>query len=143
MKKVTIHTLHENTAQEVFDFITNHLLIQNKKAGSIINRNADGFECLYLDPDGNKCAAGCLIPKEDYKKAFEGANWRTCSVLLGTEDHFSLINSLQHIHDDKEVEEWESELKFLADENMLTFNPPNIITKTFKRLWKKMQYKKK
>ena len=50
--------------QDVFDFVTNHLLKQNKRAGI-------AGHCLYRD-NNLKCAVGCLISAKYYDPYFEG-----------------------------------------------------------------------
>ena len=67
--KVTIHNLSSSTAQEVFDTVSQHLLTQNAESLS------DSGMCVYRSPEGFSCAAGCLIPPEDYRVEFEGFTW--------------------------------------------------------------------
>ena len=98
MKQVTIHNLAESTAQEVYDFICAHLEKQDRQShvhSACRNR--------VIDEDGTilKCAAGCLIPDEDYMKlvAKEG-NWRhMCDINNFSTCHYSLIEDLQNYHD--------------------------------------------
>lgn len=60
MKTITIDNLAESTTEEVFEYIRNHLLTQNR-----ISADIDGA-CVYKNEQGLKCAAGCLIPDEKY-----------------------------------------------------------------------------
>lgn len=61
--------------QEVFDTVVLHLLKQEAKA-----EGEDG-ECLYRDPEGRKCAVGCLIPDEQYRDHMEGKGLLMVSIL--------------------------------------------------------------
>jgi hypothetical protein len=84
------------TKQETFDKVATHLLTQGRKAMS-------GADCCYLAPDGAKCAAGCLIPKRRYRKAFEGVAVRAHNVqgklIVELGHDLPLVNALQLIHD--------------------------------------------
>jgi len=53
------------TLQEIFDISSKGIIDQGGYAW------ADGA-CVYRAPDGNKCAAGHLIPDEKYDPAMEG-----------------------------------------------------------------------
>lgn len=57
------------TIREVSEKIRDHLTQQKARAVS----DASGGSCMYLDPRGNKCAVGCLIPEDQYDGAFEGS----------------------------------------------------------------------
>jgi len=52
--------------QEAFDTVWNGMIAQGKPS-----INGQGC-CMYRGPDGAKCAAGMLIPDEEYSSAFEG-----------------------------------------------------------------------
>lgn len=99
------------TAQEVFDIVAKHLLTQNAVSREI------GGPCLYRSSNGQKCAAGCLIPDDKYSAYFEGSNW--CDLVNHhsfPDNHLNLISSLQSIHDRHETSKWKKELKSLADD---------------------------
>ena len=71
---ITLKTLPQATAQEVFDQVAKHLLTQMKK--SVAKRAAESASdskdyCMYRGFDGTKCAAGCLISDDEYKPEFE------------------------------------------------------------------------
>lgn len=57
------------TIREVSEKIRDHLTQQRARATS----GVVGGSCMYLGPDGNKCAVGCLIPDGQYDAAFEGS----------------------------------------------------------------------
>ena len=58
---ITLATLEQATAQQVFTQVKNHLLKQNEK--SMIN----GI-CAYRGSNGLQCAAGCLMSDEEANK---------------------------------------------------------------------------
>ncbi len=121
---ITLKTLPQATAQEVFDQVAKHLLTQMKK--SVAKRAAESASdskdyCMYRGFDGTKCAAGCLISDDEYKLEFENHNW---SHLFGTKylvpkEHGHLIMKLQNIHDCYEPEDWRVKLNNLAEESDL------------------------
>lgn len=105
------------TPQELFLKIANHLLTQNEKAKGKYN-------CKYkiCNEDGKilRCAAGCLIPDEDYNPLFEG----NAIGFIKTEDpvteyftnrysdeQLTVIRKLQLIHDGYNVSNWKNLIK--------------------------------
>lgn len=118
------------SAQEIFDKVVNHLRQQNAKSlaynpdGSI--KTMHGSEvCLYRTDDGKKCAAGILIPDEEYSSRMEGVSIdelvNSYEFLFELKPNISLLLELQHIHDTFKVHNWENEFKILADEKHLTY----------------------
>ena len=84
-------------AQEIILKVFEHLIVQGERA-------MDGPQCVYRAPDGNKCAAGCLIPDELYSNKMEGSSFRHVAMdhpklqeMFG--DYIELIGELQQIHD--------------------------------------------
>jgi hypothetical protein len=117
MKKVDNRNLHESSAQEVFDYVANHLITQNDQSRAI------GGACRYKSHCGKKtCSGGCLIHPDDYKATFEGLEWGRVSEILEEETHQELIISLQDLHDQEPVEDWKDELINLARRENLTVN---------------------
>ena len=109
---ITLKTLHKATAQEVFDQVAKHLL----KQGTRSIDKANGV-CVYRSDDGDKCAAGCLISKSEYRKKYEGASWKEMIRTHGlTTSHSDLISGLQKIHDNTNPTTWLTDLKHLAAE---------------------------
>ena len=94
MNTITLATLHEATAQEVFDQAARHLLTQGQQSLS-----AYGI-CVYRNNGGLKCVVGCFISDDEYNPAFEGRLWE---VLAEEEEvpfaHSFLLANLQDIHD--------------------------------------------
>ena len=119
---ITLKTLPQATAQEVFDQVTQHLLKQGKAA-----RSGTGA-CRYrVETQGEilKCAAGCLIADDEYNEKFEGYSWSTLVRLHAiTGYHDDLITSLQKMHDTCLVSEWPERLRQLAADYDLQYNPP-------------------
>lgn len=132
IKTITLATLADATAQEVFDHVANHLLTQNEVSGG---ENYGDFmqSCLYrgTPKEGSKneklcCAAGSLISDEEYAaidlklkndplpgggklgNTIEGKIWQTLADLkiIPTDAHMELIMDLQHIHDQESVSDW-------------------------------------
>lgn len=121
---ITLKTLPQATAQEVFDQVAKHLLTQMKK--SVAKRAAESASdsknyCMYRGFDGTKCAAGCLIADDEYKPEFENHSWLDLSGIkyLVPEEHCHLIKQLQDIHDCHEPEDWRVKLNNLAEINHL------------------------
>lgn len=105
---LSLKTLPQATAQEVFDHVAKHLLTQKRRA---INRD---FSCRYRLRN-LRCAAGCLIADDEYKESFEGWGW---DVLVeenkAPKKHIGLITSLQSVHDECPPKSWYQELYELA-----------------------------
>jgi hypothetical protein len=113
---ITLKTLPQATAQEVFDQVANHLLIQRA-----VCIGHDG-NCMY-HLDGMRCAAGCLISEDEYKTQFENSIWyKLVTSGLVSDNHEKLIAELQSIHDNIGVSQWKEYLKDIADRYSLTFN---------------------
>lgn len=117
---ITLKTLPQATAQEVFDQVAKHLLTQMKKSASESASDSKDY-CMYRGFDGTKCAAGCLIADDEYKLEFENHNWLhlSGSNYLVPEEHCYLITKLQDIHDYYKPEDWRVKLNNLAKNNHL------------------------
>jgi hypothetical protein len=87
--------------QQTYDTVLAHLLAQGKRAST-------DSGCKYRTSDGLKCAAGCLIPDEQYQPAMEGCLIRSyghltrgpasdCLARLGHD--LPLVADLQWLHD--------------------------------------------
>lgn len=117
------------SAIEVFERVSSHLLIQNRRAGSMV------ASCMYRVPNTSlRCAVGCLIPDDKYSSDFEGISYVPISELeigasaelalslgrlisaveseVGT-GHTSLLRELQTIHDVSPPSEWSIKLQEL------------------------------
>ena len=124
--KISLKNLHEATAQQVFDQVATHLLVQNKRSSAPAD-NQDGGEeaqgisgvCLYRHGD-LKCAAGCLIADDEYDPRMEKKVWNLLlDNALGfniTPKHSDLITRLQRIHDNVGTDNWRHVLAALAHE---------------------------
>lgn len=116
--KITLKTLPQATAQEVFDQVAEHLLKQNEKSKV-------GASCVYKSNYGLKCAAGCLISDDEYKayiESLEGDSWgKLAKNSIVPYNHYDLIGRLQLLHDNVDVESWKGRLVELAKELNLQF----------------------
>jgi hypothetical protein len=99
---ITLKTLPQATAQQVFDQVATHLLTQNAKSYD------ESLEaCVYKGPNNLSCAAGCLIANDEYNINFEEKGWGTLiEDYYVPATHQYLITELQILHDQKCVEEW-------------------------------------
>jgi len=118
---ITLKTLQEATAQQVFNQVTSHLLKQNNRS---VGPTIDGVEsCMYLSNDGLKCSAGCLIGDDEYYKNLEGKTWlQLVEMSAVPEYHIPLIIQLQNVHDGFTPDMWVENLKNTAKEYGLEFN---------------------
>lgn len=115
-KQITLATLPQATAQEVFDQVASHLLKQGEKSGHATSSSPSSFYCSYRE--GNlKCAAGCLIGDEEYSMDMENSMWSTLvSIGAAPPDHMGLIGRLQAVHDRVGTRHWPRELRAVASE---------------------------
>lgn len=95
--------------QEIFDKVATHLITQGKQSLCYWRQtewSQPDLGCAYRGDDGTMCAAGCLIPDDEYSRAFEGMPWNCIWKEVPSfanasfEDH-DLIGSLQGVHDDE------------------------------------------
>lgn len=135
--------------QETFDTVVKGLRKQGKKSyGSIVRKSLYGTDqkisgCLYLSPEGLKCAAGMLIPPERYSTSLEGggiaaiapngdgfeAEPNAATDLMWELGHnLELVGKLQRVHDcfDQEFfpQQLEGEFFILARALGLKYTPP-------------------
>lgn len=105
------------TKLEIITEVSKHLSTQGRRSVSI-----EG-DCLYLAPNGDKCAVGCLIKPEFYKHSLEyhailSATPELSKALLDSEipddqETVELLTELQHIHDNEPIICWKDELACL------------------------------
>ena len=99
---ITLATLPQATAQEVYSQVRNHLLTQK------IQSMVEFHGCQYHGPDGLMCAAGCLVSDTEYLSEMEGKRWEyIVHQGMAPAVHQELISDLQHIHDMKDPADWE------------------------------------
>lgn len=101
------------TRQEIFDTVATHLITQGRRAWT-------GTNCMYLAPNGDRCAIGCLIPDDLYTPEMEGsgvdcfydredADGQAIDAFIGTLERLgidenddvtrNLLVGLQSVHD--------------------------------------------
>lgn len=115
---VTLATLSQATAQEVFNQVLNHARVQGKASKD------EGGGCYYRNPEGLACFAGCLISDDEYIKQMDGGDSTWNGIFekgYVPRDHFDLIRSLQSIHDDYQPSDWEGQFKKLANYENLVY----------------------
>lgn len=120
------------TKQEMFDKV---LLALRKQGRASVQTNRDGtLLCLYRAKNGDKCAAGHLLPDELYDPRMEDKTFTEVSEIFGIGGALGMDNSdvlfvrrLQIAHDESLVigrERWELRMKNLAAFYSLTYTPP-------------------
>jgi hypothetical protein len=97
--------------QEIFDTVARHLFKQGHPAIAMRRYKAEDFatepkeECVYRAPNGDKCAAGVIIPDDLYVPEMEGkaiyAALNECSHTppRWMIDNLPLMEALQEVHD--------------------------------------------
>jgi hypothetical protein len=106
---ITLKTLPNATAQEVFEQSAKHLLSQNAKSISIDSKN-----CMYKQ-GSLACAAGCFIADDEYSPAMEEMGWSYLALLGKVPSaHMDLIQDLQMVHDELDIAKWKQDLIHLA-----------------------------
>lgn len=113
-----------NNLQAIFDQVVSGLRRQGRKAAD----DSDICRCRYrIVKEGGmilKCAAGQLIPDEDYNPNFEGSAlyYQPESMVSKyffnrfSPNEFDLIKRLQGVHDENRVEFWEDKFRKVAEE---------------------------
>lgn len=116
---ITLKTLPQATAQEVFDQVKTHLLAQNEKCEDAYT--GDITQCKYHHAD-LKCAAGCLVSEGDIKPEMMSYSWEALiREKIAPREHCILITDLQAIHDHAEPVDWPKALKCLANDRGLVY----------------------
>ena len=109
---ITLKTLPQATAQEVFDQVATHLLTQYRRTQRYENSS---YGCAYRGPTGDRCAAGCLIAEDEYRPRWESHSWlHLVDEGYVPSNHASLINQLQGVHDIWKPNEWKEQLARVA-----------------------------
>ena len=107
------------TDYDVFNYVKEHLLKQNEKS-----LDPWSLSCHYRSQkeDGKvlMCAVGCLMDDEFYLEEFENSSPSDARVKQAVESsitnwdyNVSLLNELQHIHDEYEPDNWSLKLEYL------------------------------
>lgn len=126
-KTITLATLKDATAQQVFDQVVDHLRKQGKQAYSYKNDSCN-YRVVGLCGEILKCAAGCLIGDDEYSPEMdnndEGTSWAQL-VDRGQvpASHRELIRQLQNIHDGV-ITHWEKGFAEVALAYGLSYTPP-------------------
>lgn len=118
---MNLTTINNYSLQEIFDFVSNHLLTQNERC---VNENiAETFSCNYKSEKGLKCAVGCLMSDEEYDVKLEGYGVKDDKFdkFNISEDRKDLLSTLQIIHDTTIPDSWKTELEMFAKNLHLEF----------------------
>ncbi len=112
------------TSQELFTTIVTHLRQQGAKS---LYEDADGdMSCAYRGDTGLKCAAGCLIPDNEYDSGDEGNTWWAIPFFKGfSAGAGHVIGRMQKLHDRDSPATWEERYEEAAEELNLTV-PPKV-----------------
>ena len=122
-------------AQDIFDRVSQHLLSQGVRS-----TDEEELDNMYRGSDGTRCAAGVLIPDDEFDPAMEGMPWPlagSAEDLTDAEEsirqahnrlisiaervgHHSFVKSLQLIHDVDEPSRWQASLTILATKEGLS-----------------------
>lgn len=108
--------------QKTFDMVVAHLRKQGEKCGE----DNDGNYACYYRHEGMSCAAGCLIPDEDYSPDMENLecnDFRIAPVLVKAGHEPRFVREMQVIHDTNSVEDWEIAFEELAKRFNLEYTP--------------------
>lgn len=129
---VTLATLPQASAQEVFDHVARHLLTQLER--STVSNTDNAFGCKYRLKDGSAtlmCAAGSLIADNEYDQDMEDQDWEMLVDHERVPDaHRDLIQELQETHDKWLVREWADRLRKVAERFDLSPAVVNEMTRT-------------
>lgn len=97
------------TAQEIFDKVYTHLLVQRYPSMSDPGDEADAGRaiCMYRGVSGRSCAVGCLISDDAYLPMLENLIATNIHVVTAlensgievTEGIEHMLNELQAVHD--------------------------------------------
>lgn len=115
-----------DTLRDAVEYVTNHLLTQNKQARTR-GHSVNGNGCAYRSDDGLTCAIGCLITDEEYHTGLENCDVGEDSVRTALENSLGVrtlsqhaldtFAQLQNIHDTLRPAQWEHVLHDLDYRN--------------------------
>lgn len=110
----------------LFQEVKEHLLRQNKRSTlkekdiEEDSNYGNNIICAYRGDDGSSCAAGCLIPDEEYDASMENCS---CNEIRFFTDNYNsseleLLRTLQYLHDNVAVEKWSRALDMVGKETV-------------------------
>lgn len=119
-RTIMLSTLSKASAQEVFNQVADHLLLQNKRA-------SDGRKCFYRYA-GLACAAGAVMSDEEARelarRRMSSASYRTLvEEQFAPKKHHTLISRLQSVHDTAPLGTWLKRLRGIASHHKLKLSP--------------------
>ena len=112
------------TKQETFDKMVTHMLGMTEKS----TLGPDNIVCAYRGMNNAKCAVGCLIDDEYYSVKIEHHSisriddtptsllvaLSSSGIDTADEDILRLMSSVQLVHDDSDIADWQLNLTHLA-----------------------------
>jgi hypothetical protein len=116
-----------NTNQEAFSLVKKHLLTQNKRCGaSLKGCFYDGNQSEVPELAGLKCAVGALMTNEALERwgdqDIDPGYMKDLAKIAGfmvANINTRLLRSLQMVHDNVNVSEWEGALSDVANKYFL------------------------
>jgi hypothetical protein len=109
--------------QEIFDRVVEGIFAQG---GPSITRDPFGnIICLYRSENGRKCAAGLILPDEEYCLGDEG---KPCCEIwwFDNVEDIEFLSKLQKIHDNAALASNESDVRFyefwISEMNLLALH---------------------
>lgn len=107
---------------DVFNYVKQHLLTQNKKSWGKKHQNEDSdVFCAYRGDEGLSCAVGCLIDNDYYNFRLEtksvsdfAVQKAICQSIPNWEFNEYLLADLQYVHDIVNSERWANHLEILS-----------------------------
>jgi hypothetical protein len=105
------------TLQELFNIVWERA--KDKRKAWVNNVDDMSVRCVYRSPEGLCCFIGAAIPPEKYDRRFDYdmplmSLKEIVSILKLDRVNMRAIEELQRIHDTREVELWEIELRAYA-----------------------------
>ena len=104
--------------QEIFNLIKSKALAQNQKCGIIYDKDIIETKYYY---NGLRCHIGWIIPENEYLPEFEGENLASESKVGKyflskgySEEDLDFLHKFQVMHDDINVEDWNSSFDDIA-----------------------------
>lgn len=125
------------TRQEALDINWDWFVVQGKPEGVGVDPEEGGLLCMYRGKDGCRCAAGTLIPDDDYDSRMEGNGF--CEDFVARYDlgdlfpleTITFVGKMQTIHDSYQADKhgdftdyMRKEITELAIEHNLTIPEP-------------------
>lgn len=112
---ITLATLPQATAQQVYDQVARHLLTQMERACAYHGAPAY-FGDKFVGDDPLKSAGGCLMTDDEWEPDMEGDDWKTLTRegYVPSTAHDELIAALEAVHDCAQPDDWREAIREVA-----------------------------